>query len=88
MKHFLYKPYLSLPSPHQTGLDTRSMTRKSIKVGIREGGDRARTKVRALMSMMHLAHSMCIASEKSVLRFVVAVTRIISFLFLFKYDIL
>ena len=41
---------------HQTGLDTRSMTRRSIKVDIRGGGGRARGEARALVTMMHLAH--------------------------------
>ena len=46
-----------VPAPHQTGFDTRSMTRRSIKVGIRGEGDRARAEARALVTMMYLSHS-------------------------------
>ena len=42
-----------IAASHQTGLDTRSMTRRSIKVGIR--GGRARAETRALVTMIHLA---------------------------------
>ena len=35
---------------HQTGLDTISMTRRSIKVGIRGGGGRSRAEARALLN--------------------------------------
>ena len=41
---------------HQTGLDSRSMTQRSIKEGIREGRGQAWAEARALMTMMHLAH--------------------------------
>ena len=41
---------------HQTVLDTRLMTRRSIKVGIREEECQARAEARALLTMMHLAH--------------------------------
>ena len=46
-----HKP-IFVASTHQTGLDTRSMTRRSIKVEIRVEGGRAR----ALVTMMRLAH--------------------------------
>ena len=34
---------------HQTGLDTRSMTRKSVIVRVEEGGGRARAETRTLL---------------------------------------
>ena len=46
---------------HQTGLDTRSMTRRSIKVGIRGGGGQARAEARVLVTMTHLAHPKLVA---------------------------
>ena len=41
---------------HQTRLDTRSMTQRSLKVGIRGRGGQAGAKAQALVTMMYLAH--------------------------------
>ena len=43
-------------SSYQTGLDTRSMTRRSIKVGIRGAKGRARAETTVRVTMMHLTH--------------------------------
>ena len=45
---FVAEP-IFVTASHQTGLDTRSMTQRSIKVGIRGGGGRARAEARALL---------------------------------------
>ena len=41
---------LFVTASHQTGLDTRSMNRRSIKVEIRGGEDQARAKAQALVT--------------------------------------
>ena len=45
---YLHTRYLSQP-PHQTGLDPRSMTRRSIIVGVRGGKGQAQAEAQALL---------------------------------------
>ena len=52
--YLMSKP-IFVSASHQTGLDTKSITWNSIKVGIRRGGGRAQAKTWALVTMMHLA---------------------------------
>ena len=49
-----YQRAVFVSASHQTGLDTMSMTRRSIKVEIWGRGDRARAEARALVTMMYL----------------------------------
>ena len=53
---------------HKTGLDTMSMTRRSIKVGIRRRGGQPRVKARARVTMMHQEYPKVAQPKLGVLR--------------------
>ena len=56
-----------LSASHQTGLDTKSMTRRSIKVGIRRGGGQARAEARAQPKPGALRSHVCLCWSVPVL---------------------
>ena len=61
------EPIFVTASRH-TGLNTRSLTRRSIKVGIREERGHARAEARALATVMHLTHLKVAQPKQTALR--------------------